>query len=150
MRPDRLSLPRLIALTSLLAAPLVLGQAAPPPPAKQGGACREDIATLCPGIQPGKGARRAIAQCLATQEDKLSTQCKAHVDAMRARFEAARQACQPDVEKFCAGVAPGGGAVMQCLKQHASELSDACKAVHARGRAPAPPDAATTPAAPRN
>lgn len=146
----RVPLSPLLTLAALLAAPLVLAQTSPPPP-KQRGACRDDIATLCPGIQPGRGAHRAIAQCLATQEDKLSTQCKAHVDAMRAKFEAAKQACQPDVEKFCAGVTPGGGVVMQCLKQHASELSDACKAVHARAhRPPPPPPPPATPAAPQN
>jgi hypothetical protein len=143
MSAHRASLSRLIALASLLVAPLVLAQSAPPPP-KQGAVCRDDIAALCPGIQPGKGAHRAVAQCLESQLDALSTQCRAHVDAMRARAEAARQACQPDVEKFCAGIAPGAGAIRQCLRQHASELSDACKAVHAGHQGPAPPAAAPT------
>lgn len=39
-----------------------------------------------------------------------------------------RQACQADFQKFCADVQPGGGARMQCMRQHAAELSDACKA----------------------
>jgi hypothetical protein len=32
------------------------------------------------------------------------------------------------VEKFCKGVKPGQGAIMQCLKQHEAELSAECKA----------------------
>ena len=40
---------------------------------------------------------------------------------------AAADACKPDVEKFCVGVKPGGGAVNACLKQHESDLSSACK-----------------------
>jgi hypothetical protein len=39
-----------------------------------------------------------------------------------------REACQADFQKFCASVQGGGGAKMQCMKQHASELSDTCKA----------------------
>jgi len=62
---------------------------------------------------------------------------------MKAKMEAAKQACQPDVDKFCSGVAQGGGRIMQCLKQHESELSDACKAAQPqhRGPPPAPPAA---------
>lgn len=37
------------------------------------------------------------------------------------------EACKPDVEKFCPEVTPGGGAVSACLKQHAADLSPACK-----------------------
>ena len=83
-----------------------------------------------------------MAQCLERQADKLSAGCKAELDQMKARAEAAKQACQPDVDKFCSGVAAGGGRVMQCLKQHESELSDACKAAQPQHRAPPPPPAA--------
>jgi Cysteine rich repeat len=133
-------LPRLGALlgaAALLVAPLVLAQGAPPPP-KKGGACRDDIATLCPGIQPGPGARKEIGQCLASQQDKVSAACKAQIDAEKARIEAAKAACQPDIEKFCANVPQGGGQIRQCLRQHQSELSDACKAAHQGKRGPPP------------
>lgn len=36
-------------------------------------------------------------------------------------------ACKPDVEKFCPGVKPRGGAVNACLKQHEPDLSSACQ-----------------------
>jgi Cysteine rich repeat len=35
--------------------------------------------------------------------------------------------CQADVEKFCAGVQPGQGRILQCLKQHEADLSAECK-----------------------
>ena len=35
--------------------------------------------------------------------------------------------CKPDIEKFCKGVKPGHGAVIQCLREHESELTPACK-----------------------
>jgi hypothetical protein len=38
-----------------------------------------------------------------------------------------RQACQADVAKLCAGVMPGGGRIMQCMRQHQDKVSDACK-----------------------
>lgn len=35
--------------------------------------------------------------------------------------------CQGDIEKFCKNVEPGGGRIIQCLKQNEASLSDACK-----------------------
>jgi len=145
------ALPRLGALlgtAALLVAPLAFAQGAPPPP-KKGGACRDDIATLCPGIQPGPGARKEIGQCLASQQDKVSAGCKAQIDAEKAKMEAAKAACQPDVEKFCANVPQGGGQIRDCLRQHQNELSDACKAAHKGKRGgPPPAPASAAPAQP--
>ncbi len=45
---------------------------------------------------------------------------------MVAARQAARQACAPDVAKFCADAQAGGGAVMQCVREHRSELSPTC------------------------
>ena len=41
--------------------------------------------------------------------------------------EAARAACEADVQKLCNGVQPGGGRILACLKQHKDEVSDGCK-----------------------
>lgn len=35
--------------------------------------------------------------------------------------------CKADVQKFCKDVKPGKGAIMNCLKSHDAELSEACK-----------------------
>lgn len=35
--------------------------------------------------------------------------------------------CAEDAAKFCKGVQQGGGRIAQCLKEHANELSAACK-----------------------
>lgn len=141
--PRQSTVPALFAVASLLLAPLCFAQGAPPPagsppPGKGGGVCRADIAALCPDLKPGPGEHRAIAQCLQSQADKLSAPCKAHLDEMKARMEAAQEACKPDVEKFCSAVTEGEGRIMQCLHQHQSELSDACKAVQPKRHGPPP------------
>ncbi len=38
------------------------------------------------------------------------------------------QACQADMEKFCASTPAGHGQKMQCMKSHMKELSPDCKA----------------------
>jgi len=40
---------------------------------------------------------------------------------------ATRAACTADAQKFCAGVQPGGGRIVACLKEHKDSLSDRCK-----------------------
>jgi len=37
-----------------------------------------------------------------------------------------RAACGEDLQRFCAGVPPGGGRLVQCLTSHNGELSAAC------------------------
>lgn len=38
-------------------------------------------------------------------------------------------ACGDDLQRFCAGVQPGGGRLVQCLSAHTSELSEACAGI---------------------
>jgi hypothetical protein len=34
--------------------------------------------------------------------------------------------CKADAERMCAGIAPGDGKIIACLKQHKSEVSVGC------------------------
>ena len=45
---------------------------------------------------------------------------------------AVKNACTDDIAKFCKNVKPGPGAIMECLEEHESELSDACKEYEAK------------------
>jgi hypothetical protein len=37
-----------------------------------------------------------------------------------------RQTCAPDIQHFCAGIQPGGGRIMQCMKTHGDAVSFDC------------------------
>jgi hypothetical protein len=39
---------------------------------------------------------------------------------------AMKKACAEDVKKLCSGIKPGEGRILQCLKQHAQDLSQGC------------------------
>lgn len=40
-----------------------------------------------------------------------------------------RNACMGDYEKFCKGVAPGGGRIIACLAKEGDKVSPACRKV---------------------
>lgn len=46
-----------------------------------------------------------------------------------AQTAAERAACQADFEKYCPGVQPGGGRIIECLAEHLNELTPACQKV---------------------
>jgi hypothetical protein len=45
-----------------------------------------------------------------------------------------RAACEADVQKLCAGIQPGAGRVMACLKRHKADVSEGCKQAVAKAR----------------
>lgn len=57
----------------------------------------------------------------------------------RAAAQGPPAACDADLQRFCSDVQPGGGRVMQCLRQHGGELSPSCKdAIASMGRGAGP------------
>jgi hypothetical protein len=89
--------------------------------------CREDAARLCADAQG-----RARLQCLAEKRDELSEACRARVDRAGERGGRERprrlEACRADVERLCAGIEPGNGALRRCLAEKREELSEQCRA----------------------
>jgi hypothetical protein len=61
-----------------------------------------------------------------------------------------RAGCTDDAQKFCANVEPGGGRILQCLKDHKDSLSDKCKqaAQQANGMSNSSPAPTAPPSAP--
>jgi hypothetical protein len=45
---------------------------------------------------------------------------------------AEKNPCAEDIAKFCKNIKPGTNAMMDCLEEHESELSDACKDYEAK------------------
>jgi hypothetical protein len=119
------SLRSLLVLGAFGATAALAQQAPATAPAPTARPCAADVARLCPGAQKDHGA---IRQCLQEHADQLSQACTAHIDQMKQHLQAAREACQADVAKLCPDVKPGGGRIAACLREHASELSDSCKA----------------------
>jgi Cysteine rich repeat len=65
-----------------------------------------------------------------------------------AALAALRAGCAADVQKLCAGVQPGGGRILACLKAHKDALSDQCKQAAARATGSSGNSAPTTPVVP--
>ena len=61
-----------------------------------------------------------------------------------------RAGCATDAQKFCANVEPGGGRILQCLRDHKDSLSDQCKqaAQQATGMSNGSPAPTAPPGAP--
>ena len=133
----------------MLIAPLAVALTAAPALAHGhhgGGACRQDLQTLCPNVTPGPGNFRdclatlcpdltpgpgAFASCLQEAATStgvtLSDQCQAQLTQMQARLAAWQQACGADVRTFCSAATPGPWSAGKCLRQHQSELSQPCQ-----------------------
>ncbi len=86
--------------------------------------CAEEITKYCKGTKPGGGR---ILDCLNEHQKELSTSCRNKLEESKKRLLAAQQACTGDMEKFCKDVQPGGGRILKCFREHAQELSPACR-----------------------
>ncbi len=86
--------------------------------------CADEIEKFCNDVRPGEGR---IVQCLRDHDSELSTVCRQKVNAVFQRLEEAKRICANDIAKFCAGVTPGGGRLLKCLKPHVNELAPECR-----------------------
>jgi hypothetical protein len=87
--------------------------------------CGRDAERLCKDVQPGEGR---IMRCMKAHGAELSPGCKQRIASFREEVSGGLEACNGDVEKFCAGIERGEGRVHACLLQHRAELSPGCKA----------------------
>lgn len=91
--------------------------------AQEEGPCAGDIAKFCANVKQGEGR---IAGCLTQNEAQLSMACKMHLAWVKEAVKEALQVCEDDIMMYCAGVQPGEGGIMQCLKANKSHLSSGC------------------------
>jgi hypothetical protein len=95
------------------------------------GACKADFEKFCSNTQstPGGGM-----QCLQSHATELSPDCQASLQKMKERFEAFKNDCGADSQKFCSDVqTTGHWQMMKCLKDHQTELSTSCQ-THFQGK----------------
>jgi hypothetical protein len=87
------------------------------------GPCAGDVKKFCGDVKPGQGA---IAKCMKAHQAELSPACREGSKARAEKAERMREECKADAEKFCKGIAPGGGRILSCLKSRQPELQPAC------------------------
>ncbi len=96
------------------------------PPATVGpGACAQDAARLCPGVEQGAGK---ILDCLKRQPAALSGPCRLAVATPLEALDELTASCSDDAARVCPGVPPGGGRVLDCLRAGWNALSESCQA----------------------
>lgn len=87
------------------------------------GPCKDDIEKFCKDVKPGQGR---ILTCMREHENELSPVRKDHVLATREKAQCFVKACKGDISKYCQDIKPGCGRIINCLRQHESELSVDC------------------------
>jgi len=86
--------------------------------------CAGDITKFCGNVPQGEGR---IVGCLKQNGPQLSPGCQSYLVQLKEAMKEADQACEEDIMTYCAGVQPGEGRIMQCLKANKSHLSFKCK-----------------------
>jgi hypothetical protein len=95
--------------------------------AKLSAGCGKAVAAASGDAAPAGGGAPAAAAAAAPAAAPVAIVLR----PMRPREElfVMRSACGGDVRTVCAGVAPGGGRIVQCLANRAADLSPACRDV---------------------
>ena len=92
--------------------------------------CEAEVEQLCPD-SPGR------QQCLENRAQQLSVSCQQQIQERLVRWKEERNrltlACQADIRRFCSNGKTGGRQQLQCLQQHAQELSDGCYGMLPKG-----------------
>ncbi len=87
--------------------------------------CAAEVEQLCPDSLDG-AARK---QCFEQRAQQLPVPCQHQLRQRLVRWKEERSrltaACQVDIKRFCS-MSPGSEEMLQCLQQHAPELSDGC------------------------
>jgi hypothetical protein len=93
--------------------------------------CGKDISKFCNNVQLGGGR---MLQCLDRNAGGVSAGCKAASSETQAllatRAEARRlipRVCDVDIRRFCAGIQPGDGNLMECFYKAKSNISPQCR-----------------------
>jgi hypothetical protein len=95
--------------------------------AKVSAGCGKALAAVGGGAAPAAGGGAAPAAGAAPSAAPVVIVLRPMLP--REELFVMRSACGGDIRTLCAGVAPGGGRIMQCVANRAADLSPACKDV---------------------
>jgi multidrug efflux system outer membrane protein len=86
--------------------------------------CADEFERFCKDVQPGLGL---LIVCLDQHRAELSPACREKVGGALSALDKAKQDCSADIAAYCAGVKPGGGRLIDCLKKQPEKLAPACR-----------------------
>ena len=89
-----------------------------------GGACKADADKFCSTAADHEGRMK----CMKEHEKELSPACQAEIQKMKERFEAFKNDCGADIQKYCSTAEGEPWAKKKCLQDHQTELTPACQA----------------------
>ena len=96
--------------------------------------CEAEIEQLCPDTLEGPGRMKCIKQ----RGQLLTQPCQHQAYEWFVKWKEERSrlltACQVDTKRWCPSVTAGGGQILQCLQEHAQEVSDRCYETLPKGR----------------
>jgi len=94
--------------------------------------CEADLQQSCPEDLPDDERRR----CMEQRAKRVPAACQAMIRQRLVRWKESTgdlPACAEDAKQFCADLPPGDGRVLQCLQDHAQDVSDRCYAALPKG-----------------
>lgn len=97
--------------------------------AKVSPACEKAVSAAAGGGAAATAAPAGAAPAAAAAPAGAPTVIVLRPLLPREELFIARSACGADIRTLCAGVAPGGGRIMQCISNRAASLSPACRDV---------------------
>lgn len=95
--------------------------------------CDAEVQQFCPDSLAGEERRRCVAQRMK----RLPLACQQIVRQRMVRWKEAegyKAACAEDMKQVCQGVEQGDGQLLQCLQEHAQDISEGCYQSLPKGR----------------
>jgi len=94
--------------------------------------CEAELQQACPDSLQGQDRRR----CMERRAKQLPFPCQSMIRQQLVRWKEQSGhalACTDDVKRWCRDAQPGDGQVLQCLQDHAQDVSDGCYATLPKG-----------------
>ena len=95
--------------------------------------CEAEIEQVCLDVMEGASRMK----CLEQREQQVTAPCRPRLRARFLKWKHDRNrmltACQVDVKRWCGSMRVGDGRLIQCLEEHAQDVSDSCHATLPKG-----------------